>query len=476
MTNNGIVYNFLWKFAERCGVQGVSFIVTIFLSRILLPLDYGIIAISMTVIALLNIFVDSGLGQALIQKKDTDNVDFSTVFWINLLICVLLYIFLILISPFIEIFMNMQNLSEVINVLGLILIISGLKNVQEAYVYKNMLFRKFFTATFGATALSAIVGIYMAYAGYGVWSLASQQLVNTTVSTVLLWLIVPWRPQLNISKKRLDSLFSYGSKLLVSYLINGVYVQSWQIIIGKIYSPTDLAYFNQGQKFPNTIISNISQSIDSVLFPTLSKVQNDVENVRALTRKAIRVSVFIIAPLQMGLAFCADNIVTVLLTEKWLPCAPFFSVFCINYMFTPLHTANLNAIKAMGRSDIFLRLEVFRKSIAIVVLLYTMQYDVMTMTYGLLIGEICGQIINTYPNKKMIGYSYLQQLKDIFPSISLAIFMGMCIYSVNMLQLSTIITLYIQFAVGFIIYFSIAYICKMMPLVYIIEKIKEFKK
>lgn len=254
------------------------------------------------------------------------------------------------------------------------------------------------------------------------------------------------------SWERLKDLLSFGWKLLASALLDTVYNNIRSLIIGKMYSSSDLAFYDQGKKFPNVIVTNINTSIDSVLLPTMANVQDDRIHVKSMTRRAIKTSTYVMAPLMMGLAFCAEPIVRLVLTDKWLPCVPFLRIFCITYMFYPIHTANLNAIKAMGRSDLFLKLEIAKKIVGITLLVSTMWFGVMAMAYSLLLSSVLSQIINSWPNRKLLSYGYLEQLKDILPGIVLAVFMGCCVNLVGMLHLSNAITLLIQIPMGAAIY------------------------
>ena len=349
-------------------------------------------------------------------------------------------------------FYNDLSLIPIIRVISLTIVISGVKGIQQSYVSRNMLFKRFFYATLGGTVFSAFLGIGLAYAGFGVWSIVAQQLSNTAIDTLILWLTVKWRPKKMFSWKTLKGLLSFGWKMLASALLDTLYGNIRSLVIGKMYSSADLAYYNQGDKFPSVIANNINTSIDSVLLPTMAGVQDDASRVKSMTRRAIKTSTCIMAPLMMGLAFCAEPIVRLVLTDKWLQCVPFLRIFCITYMFYPIHTANLNAIKAMGRSDLFLKLEIAKKIVGMALLLSTMWFGVMAMAYSLLVSSVTSQIINSWPNRKLLKYRYLDQLKDILPGIALAIFMGCCVNLVGLLHLSNAATLLIQIPMGAVIY------------------------
>lgn len=448
MNSKSTITNLLWRFAERCGAQAVSFLVSIILARLLAPEAYGTIALAMVFINILQVFVDSGMGTALIQKKDADDLDFSSVFYFNIAACLVLYAGLFLAAPSIAQFYGDPALTALVRALSLTVVVSGVRNIQQSYVSRHLLFKRFFFSTIGSTLASAVIGIAMAYAGFGVWALVGQSLSNVVTGTVILWATVPWRPRRMFSWQRLKSLLSFGWKLLVSSLLDTGYNNLRSLIIGKLYSSADLAYYNQGDKLPNLVITNINTSIDSVLLPTMANAQDDPARVRSMTRRAIKTSTYIMAPLMMGLAACAEPLIRLILTEKWLPCVPFLRIFCITYMFYPIHTANLNAIKALGRSDLFLKLEIAKKIVGLTILLCTMWHGVMAMAYSLLLSSVLSQIINSWPNRKLLRYHYLNQLADILPALLLACAMGLAVYCIQFLGWGDLPTLCVQVPVG----------------------------
>ena len=474
--SKAVTSNMLWRFGERLLAQLVAFLVSIILARILEPSAYGTVALISVFTSLLQVFVDSGLGNALIQKKDADDIDFSTVFFTNIVFCLFLYIVVFFLSSLIARFYNNITLIPYIRVLGLTILISGLKNVQQAYVSRHLLFRKFFFSTLGGTIIAGILGIIMAYNGFGVWALIAQQVINVSIDTLILWLTVKWRPIKAFSWKRLKKLFSYGWKLLASAFLDTSYKEIRQLVIGKKYSSEDLAFYNQGEKFPNLIIGNINTSIDSVLLPVMSNEQNDRERVKMMTRRSIQISTYIMAPLMLGLAFIGEPVIKVLLTEKWLSAVFYMRVFCISYMFYPIHTANLNAIKAMGRSDLFLKLEIIKKVIGLVLLLITMNISVEAMAYSLLFTTITSQIINSWPNRKLLGYSYLEQIMDIIPNITLAVFMGVCIYFIQYIHISNVIAILLQLSIGASIYIICSKLFKIDSFLYVLDIVKSYRK
>ncbi len=478
-TNNKkqAISGFFWRFFERIGAQGVSFVVSVILARLLAPELFGAVALALVMTAILQVFVDSGLGTALIQKKDADDLDFSTVFYCNIATCVALYVATFLAAPTIARFFEKPELTPtVIRALCLTLLISGVRNVQQAYVSRKMLFRKFFFATLGGTLGSAAVGIGMAYAGFGIWALVGQQLFNAFVGVAILWATVDWRPKLLFSFERLKGLFSFGWKLLVAAVIDAIYFDLRHLVIGKLYTSADLAYYNRGSNLATLTITNVNTAIDSVLLPTMSQVQDDPARVKAMTRRAIKTCAYLIAPIMIGLAVCAEATVSLLLTDKWLPCAPYLRVFCCVFLFYPIHAANKNAIKALGRSDYFLKLEIAQKTVGLLFLVATMRISVMAMAYSLLATTIVWTIINARPNAKLLNYNWFEQMRDFLPNVALAAAMGAVVYFVGWIPLPTFATLALQVATGALVYVGLSAALKLEIFFYLLNTAKEMTR
>ena len=457
VTKRNFFTNVLWRFFERIGTQAVSFIVSIILARLIDPEYYGKIALITVFTAILQVFVDSGLGNALIQKKDIDNLDFSTVFFTNILFCLVLYAILFFLAPLIAKFYSDNQFTILVRVLGLTLIISGVKNVLQAYVAKNMIFKKFFFATLFGTVVSAVVGICLAYKGLGVWALIAQQLINLFIDTVVLWIIVPWKPVFQFSFER---LLTVGTLKLR------------QLVIGKKYTSVDLAYYNKAEVLPQVIVSNIDSSLSNVLFVSMSSVQDDIQTIKKMAKKTLKTSFYIMAPLMIGLAITAPEVIKLLLTDKWIFCVPYVRIFCIYYLFTPILTVNLNAIISIGKSALFLKIEFYKKITTLIILLLTMWFGVKVMAYCLLIESLIQQIIGAFPNKKLISYSYVEQIKDILPNLFLALFMGICVYFIHFVQMNDLIKLFLQILIGGIVYITGSAIFKLESFVYLIEILK----
>ena len=468
-----VARGFFWRLLERFGAQGVTFVVSIVLARILDPSIYGTVVITSALISILNVFVDSGLGTALIQKKNSDELDFSSVFYFNLFFGVILYVAFFFLAPYISNFFNDSELTTIVRVMGISVVIGAIKNIQQAYVSKNFLFKKFFFSTLGGTVGAAIIGILMAIKGLGVWALVAQSLFNTTIDTVVLWITVKWRPQNGFSVNRIKKLFSFGWKLLVSQIVNTVYSDVCQLIIGKKYSTSDLAYYNRGDSIPRLMMVNINTSLDSVLLPAMSKEQDDIVSLRNMVRRSLKLSTYLLFPLMIGIAVCAESLVHVVLTDKWLSCVIYIRLFCIIYAFYPIHTTNLNAINALGRSDIFLKLELIKKGIGILVIVITAQISVVALTYGLVFVAALSHIINSLPNWRLLNYSYLQQMIDIGPNIILSLVMGGAVYLIGYFKLNSLQTLFIQGIVGVFTYCGLSHILRNETWDFCIHKIKK---
>lgn len=466
----------IWKFGERITAQLISLLVSIILARLLSPDEYGAVAIVMIFITLANVFVSSGFGNALIQKKDADNLDFSSVFYINIVIGIALYMVIFCLAPFVANFYNMPILSPTLRVLGIRIVVASINSVQQAYVSRNMLFKRFFWSTLFGTLVSGIVGVVMAYHGFGVWALVAQYLTNTCTDTVVLWFTVRWRPCFQCSFSRAKGLFSYGWKLLLSGLLDTGYKQLRSLIIGRKYSSSDLAYYNQGDKYPALLVTNINASISSVIFPAMAQCQDDRTKVKSMTRRAIQISSFVLWPCMLGVAAIAKPLVIFLLTDKWLPCVPYIRIFCFIYGLWPIHTANLQAINAVGRSDLFLKLEIAKKIVGIVAILVSMNYGPLVMAYSLVVTDLIATVINAFPNKELLNYGYFEQIKDMMPSFVIALVMALIIYPVQNLGFSNIITIIIQILLGASIYITLAILTKQKSLAYLLGLIEKHKR
>jgi teichuronic acid exporter len=463
-----VIFSLFWKLMERGGTQGVQFIVQIVLARLLLPKDYGIIALVVIFTSIASVFVESGLNSALIQKKDADEVDFSSVFYLSLLIAISIYIILYLVAPFIAAFYKIPEITVVFRVLSIKLFFGAINSVQNAVISRNLQFKKLFFSSTGAILVSGAVGIYMADAGFGVWALVGQQLSSQLLVTLILWFTVKWRPRLLFSLKRLKGLFSYGWKLLAASLLSTIYNDISSLIIGKMYAPAMLGFYNRGQLFPSLIVSNVDGSIQSVMFPVLASQQDNRRRVKDMMRRSIVTSSFLIFPAMVGMAVIAEPLVKILLTDKWLPAVPFLQIFCAVYVLWPIHSANLQAIKGLGYSDIYLKMEVIKKIVGLSILTVTVFYGVYAIALGMVLSGIIASFINAYPNKELLNYGYKEQWSDIYPSLLLSLVMGVVVFSFKWFGLPVLITLVVQVCVGVILYVGMAWMFKLKCFNYLI--------
>ena len=475
MSNNSketIINSLLWKLMERSGVQGIQFILQIVLARLLTPDDYGIIALIAIFIVIANVFVQSGLNTALIQNKDSNDDDFSSVFYLSFFVATILYIILFLTAPTIANFYGVKQLVPVVRVLAITLFFGAFNSIQNAIIAKTMQFKKLFFSSSIAITISGILGIILAYSGFGVWALVAQQLLNQIIIVIVLLIILKWYPKLVFSFKRIKILFRYGWKLLLSSLIDTIYMNIRSLIIGKIYHPAILGFYNRGDQFPQIIVSNINGAIQSVMLPALSNEQENKEKVKNMVRRAIVTSSFIIFPMMIGLAVVAEPVVKILLTDKWLACVPFMQIFCISYALWPIHTANLQAINALGHSEIYLKLELVKKILGTVILVISLFFGVYAIAIGTLVSGVISTFINAHPNKKLLNYSYIEQIKDILPSLLISSAMGIITYFIKFLCLGSLLTLVIQILLGGIIYIFLAKIFKLECYIYLLETLK----
>lgn len=468
-----IFSSLIWKFLERGGTQGIQFILQLFLARLLNPKDYGTIALISVFIAISTVFVQSGFNTALIQKKDIDEEDISSVFYVSLFIAVIMYLFLWSFAPIIANFYEIPKLISIVRVMGLILFLNTFNSIQNAIISRNMEFKRLFYSSLGAVIISGLLGIGLAYRGFGVWSLVYQQLMNQFFVCIILWFTVKWRPKLFFSLKKVKRLFSFGGKLLCSSLIDTIYRELVNLIVGKVYSPAVLGYYNRGDQFPKIIVSNFNSSIQSVIFPALASVQHDKVKVKNITKKALMMSSFIIFPAMIGLITISESMVRLVLTDKWLPCVPYLKILSLSYMLWPIHTVNLQAINALGRSDIFLKLEILKNIVGVIIMLIFFRYGLYIMTIGVVLNSLISSMINSYPNKILLDYGYFEQIKDILSIFLISIIMGMVLYFFQRLYYENDLTLILfQIILGSSIYFLLLYITKNEIFMYLVRIMK----
>ena len=460
MSGDSILKNFIWKLAERLTSQGVSFIVSIVLARLLMPEQFGVIAMINIFIVLANCFIVSGFSSSLIQKKDADSLDFSTIFYCSLIVSAVVYILIYFGTPAIANFYNEPILESVTRVYALTLFISAYNSVQQAWVSRHMKFRLFFYSTLSGNIVSGVVGIFLAYRGFGVWALVFQALSSQIINSIVLASIVEWHPKFEFSIKRAKPLMNYGWKILGSSLISTIYFELRKLLIGKYYTSSDLAYYDRGNHIPELVAGNIDNSLGQVLFPALSNYSDNPNMVKQLTRKSMKITSFVLFFVLTLLAIIAEPLIRILLTDKWIECVPFFQLMCIAKMLQTISNANLQSYKAVGRSDVVLKLEVVKKPVGFLLIFLSFKISVFASALTAPIYGLYSAYVNMSSNRKVLGYTVSEQLQDLKPAFLLSIGMFMVTYFFSYISMPSALLLIIQSALCIIVYFGIAKLLK----------------
>lgn len=461
----------LWKFAERCSVQLISLVVSIVLARMLMPDDYSVVSIVAIFFVVCNVFISGGFSTALIQKKSTDSLDYATVLTISLGVAGVMYLVVFIVAPYISLAYEKEILTIAFRVMGLTFFINALKSVLCAYISKNMQFRKFFFSTIIGTIISAVIGITMAVNGCGAWSLVAQQMSNSAIDTLILLATAKLKIRLGFSLSRFKELFNYGWKIFVSGIISVIYDESRPLVVGLKFSATDLAYYNKGQTYPNLVNATVCDTISSVLFPAMARVQDSKEAVLKFTRQFMQVSSYLIFPIMIGLLMVSDEFIIILLTEKWAAAIPYVKIFCLSGLLAIVQTGNLQAIRAIGRSDVILILEIIKKSLYLaIILLFIFLSDQPTwLAFSTVICALLASVINSIPNRKLIGYRYIDQIKDLGVNMLLAAAMAGCVYLVGLIGLSIYWSLILKVLTGAVVYVLLSVVTKNKSFKYILR-------
>ena len=413
-----------WSTIERFSNQGVSFLFSVILARILAPSDFGIVAMIGIFFAVAQSFVDSGFSNALVRKTDRREEDLSTCFYFNIGVGIIAYIVLFLIAPFVANFYNQPILSPIIRITGLGVVLNSLCVVQQALFTIRIDFKSQAKVTLSATIISGIVGVVLAYLEYGVWALVWQGVVMSLVRMGLLWLMSKWRPKAGFSKDSFHYLFGYGSKLLASGLLDTIYNNIYPIVIGKFYSPAQLGNYSRALSFAQLPSSNITGILQRVTFPVLSTIQDDIPRLQTNYRRLLKLSAFIVFPLMMGLAAVAFPLIRVVLTPKWEGCSLYLQIICFALMWYPIHAINLNLLQVKGRSDLFLRLEIINKIVGVCIMCITIPLGIKAMCIGMVVSSLISLFINTHYTGKLIDIGYLKQMRDLLPVFFNSLLMG----------------------------------------------------
>lgn len=475
------VSGLIWSFVDTMAGQGITFIVGIILARLLSPREFGLIGMLTVFIAVSESFINSGFSSALIRKKDCTNTDFSTVFYFNLAAGVLFFILLYLSAPAISGFFDEPELTSIIQVMGVVLIIDSLTIIQRTILTKRIDFKLQARISVIASIGSGVVAIAMAFNGFGVWALVAQRLVKQGLNSLFLWIWNRWKPLLVFSTKSFKELFGFGSKLLISGLINTIYRNVYYLIIGKFFSAQELGYYTKANEFKNLPSQNLNSIISRVTYPVLSTLQDDIPRLRNNYQKLIRSVMFITFILMIGMAAVAEPMIHTLIGAKWEPAIIYLQMLCFVGMMYPLHALNLNMLQVQGRSDLFLKLEIIKKIIAIPTIIIGIFFGIKMMIAGMMVNTLIAYYLNSYWSGRFIGYSFKQQVSDILPSFSLALIMGVSVFIVGeILPFSYLINLIIQILFGAIFVFLFCEITKFKDYIFakelVLEKIQSFKK
>ena len=468
----------MWKGMERILAQLVSAAVTIVLARILLPSDYAVVSVVTIFFTFCNIFISGGLNTALVQKKDSDIIDYSTILITNTVMAAVMYGIMFFCAPWIATVFKKDMLVPVIRVMALIFFVNGYKAVLSAKIMSDLRFRVFFWSTIIGTACSAVVGIVLAKKGFGAWALVAQQMTNSVIDSLVLTFTSRIRFRFIFSFDRFKRLFSFGGKILVASIIDSAYNQVKPMIVGIRFSSEDLAFYNKGKTYPD-LISNISNdTLSSSLFPAMTKVQDEKSSMLEMVRKFMQLSSFTVFPLMIGFLALSENFVRIVLNENWLPIVPYLMIFCISNMFKPIQTGNLQAIRALGRSDIILKLEIVKKvSYCIIIALFVIftNSPVLLAISGILT-SLLASFLNTYPNKKLIGYSYRKQFQDLFLNLLCSALMGAGVYFMKFIPINYYLLTVLQVLAGVLLYIGFSLLFHNPNLFYTIRLLKSFFK
>ena len=457
----------IWTFAQHFSLEGFAFVQGIILARLLVPKDYGLIAMTQIFFAVARVFIDSGFGNALMRKKNRKEIDYSTVFVTNVVLTFFFAVALFLLAPTIGVFYNEPILKDIVRANAILLVINSVNAVQATRLRINLQFKIFGFISVVSTVSIGIITIVLAYLGYGVWSLIYSNFLAPFLNFILYWYFQRWRPKLQFSWKVWREYFAYGSNLLLASLITKIWDNLYPFIIGKKFSAVDLGYYSRAHGYANLPATSFQGTLNSVTFPVLSSIQDDDYRLRDAYRRLIRVSGYVVFPMLMGLAALAKPVILVLITDKWAASIPYLVVICFAAMLRPIQILNLNLLKVKGRSDLVLKLEVLKKTIYLLVILITMNYSVLAMCFGGVLSSHIALFINTYYTGKLIHVGYFVQMKDLLPSFLFSTTMGLLVYASTLVFSNMLIQLFVGIVLGITYYYFVSVLFKSHELDYI---------
>ncbi|WP_028585074.1 lipopolysaccharide biosynthesis protein [Desulfogranum mediterraneum] len=450
-----------WSACERFSQQGIQFIITIILARLLRPQEFGLIGMLTIFIALAQSFINSGFGQALIQKQDATYLDECSIFYFNIVVGFLAAGALCLAAPWISAFYDQPLLIPLTQALSLNLVLNAFGLIQTTLLNKHIDFKTLFKVGLGATLVSGVIGITMAYKGFGVWSLVVQSLSRTFMNTILLWVLTSWRPAWRLSLASLKQMFGFGSRLLFAGILDTIFVNIYLVVIGKLFSPTALGYYTQAKNLQHLPVANICSIVGRVTFPVFSSLQNDKARLKRSLRKALTTLVLVVFPLMVGLGVLAKPLILVLLGEQWLPSVPYVRLLCVIGAFWPLHVINLNVLNSLGRSDLFFRLEIFKKILVVLSIFITYRWGIEAMLWGQIVTSFVAYYLNSYYTGKLLGYTISDQIRDLLPYFWSAFLMGLFVFGSVFIVPSILLSLIVGVILGVVSYYWTCKVFKM---------------
>lgn len=457
----------IWTFVQQFSNQGISFLMSIFLARLLLPSDFGLIAMMGVFISLGSAIVNSGMTQSLIRTIDPDEDDYTAVFYFNILMSILVYIAVFFVAPLLAKFYNQDSLTILIRVYSVVFVLNALGAVQNARLTKLFLFKTQMKISIPSIIIGGIIGITMALKGYGVWSLVFSAIIQTLANNIQLWLYSNWRPNNYFNKQKIMKHWNFGYKLLLSNILNVIYDNAYYLIIGKYFIPAQVGYFQRADSLKQLPVNNISAVLNKVTYPLFSSIQNDDLRLKSVYKKIMQMVIFLVAPTLLIMVALAEPLFRFLFTEKWLPAVPYFQILCFNGILFPIHAYNLNILNVKGRSDLFLKLEVVKKILLTLVLFISFQFGIYGLLYGSVVFSLVAFSINTHYTGKFLNYTAWQQTKDLLPTILIAALVGGVLYIVDSMWLVNffdIIRLILGAILGVALYFLLSFFLKLQAL------------
>jgi teichuronic acid exporter len=459
-----VISGVFWRMLERISTQGINFVVMIVLARLLSPSDFGTVALLTVFISMSNVLIEGGFGTALVQKHDVTEDDINTVFYLSLAVSIIIYIGLFFGAPLVASYYNKPILTPGLRWISLSVLLIAMNGVQGAVLSRNMLFNLSFKVSLIQTITTGIVGISLALGGHGIWALVFSSVIGNVSATVTRFFVVGWRPSICFSSTSAKTLFSFSWKIMMSRLLNSIWGGFYSLIIGKIYTSAELAYYSKGKQIPLLIMDSVNQTIASVSFPALSKIQSNILVARNAVKKVLQCNFFLVMPCMTFTAICAEPLILLLLGEKWILAIPIVQAACINYAFQPFHNVNLQVITAFGHSDLVLKLELIKKIIAIPVLILTYRHGILAIA----LGEAClitpfSAIANMHPAKKIINYSIYEQISDVFPTILVSVALGLTAWIICGLKMNSFATIFAASIASGLVYATLSLSLKIEP-------------